>query len=498
MKFLRKFDRAHSSRKLAVLAIFVLAATAYLAILLKHNCWFSGGPDSAGYCTEAKMIASGHMMMEVPLLRELQLPPDMIRVFTPTGWMAGPVDGFMVPTYPAGVPLHQALLGKIFGWDRGPFLVSPLIAFLTLFVFVAAVRELGLPLEYAMGGAAIYGLVPSFVNHAIQPVSDVVASFYSILAIWLALRASRMAPAILPAILAGVAFSIGVWVRPTNFLLCIPLAFALRWDIRRIAMAIAGSAPPGLALAWWNRTLYGSPFRTGYGSLFEVVKPHPVCGAFHLRMIGEMVTPLIALGALFVFFDKSVAGWLRALIGVWIGSFLLFYSFYDFCDERFLLPALPALIAGFLLVVKRSAAIVAVEAPLFAEVVAGLMIVTLIAFQMRTLRRETTFDLAIYDKIFPTSIAFAEARLPKDAIVVSGVMAGAFLYDSGRFTFRFDVLPEPGRLAPSREAVKRAHKTWYALLSADEAGPERFAVWEPSRWIPAGINRDVTLWRLEE
>jgi hypothetical protein len=336
------------------------------------------------------------------------------------------------------------------------------------------------------------------VNHAIQPVSDVVASFYSILAIWLALRASRVAPAILPAILSGVAFSIGVWVRPTNFLLCIPLAFALRWDIRRIAMAIAGSAPLGLALAWWNKTLYGSPFRTGYGSLFEVLKRYPVCGTFYFRLIGEMLTPLIALGALFVFFDRRVDGWLRTFIAVWIGSFLLFYSFYDFCDERFLLPALPALIAGFLLVVKRSAAIIAVETPLFAEVVAGLMIVTLIVFQMKTLRQETTFDLAKYDKIFPTSIAFAEARLPKDAIVVAGVMAGAFLYDSGRFTLRFDVLPEPGRLAPSREAVKRAHKRWYALLSVEEATPERFAAWEPSRWIPVGINRDVTLWRLEE
>src|SRR5690242_14743437 len=74
MKFLRKFDRAHSSRKPLVIAMLVVAAIAYLAVLLKHNCWFSGGPDASGYCTEAKMIASGHMMMAVPLLRELQLP----------------------------------------------------------------------------------------------------------------------------------------------------------------------------------------------------------------------------------------------------------------------------------------------------------------------------------------------------------------------------------------------------------------------------------------
>jgi hypothetical protein len=499
MKFLRRFDRAHCSRKTLILAIlFAVAATVYLGLLLKYNCYFSGGPDSSGYCTEAKMIASGRMSLPVPMLRELQLPPDMITAITPIGWMRGSVEGAMFPTYPAGVPMHQALLGKFFGWGRAPFLVGPIAGCLTLFVFVALMCELGLPIEYGMGGALIYVLIPPFVNHALQPVSDVVASFYSILAIWLALRASRLAPAILPAVLSGVAFSIGVWVRPTNFLLCIALAFALRWNPRRLIAAVAGSAPLGLALAWWDKTIYGSPFRTGYGSLFDVIKPYPACGAFHLGMIGSMLSPLIAFGALFVFFDRRVDGWLRTLIGVWIGTFLLFYSFYDFCDERFLLPALPALVAGFLLVLKRGADVVGEYTPLFAQVIAGLVILTLIGLQVEALLNQGTFEIAKFDGIYPSSIAFAEARLPKDAVVVSGLMAGAFLYDSGRFTFRFDVLPEPGRLAVVRDAAKRAHKKWYALLSVAEMTPERFAVWEPSRWVPVGINGDVTLWRLDE
>lgn len=482
-----------------ILAIlFTVIATAYLAVLLKYNCAFSGGPDSSGYCTEAKMIASGRMSLDVPVLRELQLPPDMVRTVTPIGWMAAKTDYTMVPTYPAGVPMHQALLGKLFGWDRAPFLVGPIIAFLTLFVCALLMSEFGLPAEYAMGGAGIYALVPAFVNHATQPVSDAVAGFYAIVTIWLALRASRLAPSIVPAILSGVAFSIGVWVRPTNFLLCIALAFALRWNPRRLIAAAIGSAPLGLALAWWNKTLYGSPFRTGYGSLFDVIKPYPACGAFNLRMIVSMLTPVVALGALFVFFDRRVTGWLRALIGVWIGSFVLFYSFYDFCDERFLLPALPALVAGFLLVLKRASGAIAEYTPLFAQVVAGLVIVAVAGVQLEALYDQGTLKEVYFDKIYPTSIAFAEARLPKDAIVVSGLMAGAFLYDSDRFTFRFDVLPEPGRLALVRQAAKRTHKRWYALLSVAESTPERFAVWEPSRWVPIGINGDVTLWRLEE
>jgi MFS family permease len=464
--------------------LFTIAALLYLGILLKQNVYFAGGPDSAGYCTEAKMIASGRMMLPVPLLGELKLAPEMIYTVTPIGWMRAPADGFMVPTYPAGLPMHQALMGKLFGWSRAPFLVAPLMAFLTLFALMLLLRELGLPIGYACGGAAIFCLIPTFVNHAVQPVSDVVATFYSILAIWLALR-SRVAPAILPA-LAGVAFAVGVWVRPTNFLLVVPLAFALRWDLRRLAFAAAGAAPFGLALAYWNETLYGSPFSTGYGSLSAFLKPYPVCGAFQLQSIGEMVTPALAISALFVFFDRRVDGWLRAMIGVWIGSFLAFYSFYGYCDDRFLLPALPALIAGFLIVLRRATG------------GAGALVIALvIGVQVQSIVHEHSLLVAGHDAVYPTSVAFAEARLPKDAIVADGLMSGAFLYD-GRLTIRFDVVPDAGRLAVLREAAERAHKKWYALLSVYEVTPERFDAWAPGRWVPVGMNRDVTLWRLEE
>ncbi|HEX7191253.1 MAG TPA: hypothetical protein VF381_06745 [Thermoanaerobaculia bacterium] len=492
------FSVAHSSRKQLILAILFAVATAYLAVLLKYNCYFSAGPDSSGYCTEAKMIASGRMSLPVPLLSELQLPPDQIVAITPIGWMKGRVDRTMVPTYPAGVPMHQALLGRLFGWNRAPFLAGPLLAFLALFVFVALMREFGLPAEHAMVGAAIFGLIPSFLEHAMQPVSDSVAAFYSILAIWLAMRASRLAPAIVPAILSGVAFAIGVWVRPTNFLLCIALAFALRWNPRRLIAASIGSVPLGLALAWWNNTLYGSPFRFGYGSFFDVIRRYPVCATFHLRAIGEMLTPFVALGSLFVFFDKRIDGRLRSLIGVWIGSFFLFYSFYDFRNDRFLLPAVPALIAGFLLALRRATATVAAHAPRFAAVVAALVLAALIGEQFVSIYDHHSLNLVNEDSIYPTSIAFAEAHLPGNAIVAAGLMSGAFLYQ-GRYTIRFDMAGDPRVSLPQlREGAKRAHKQWYALLSVFEAPPERFDVWLPARWVPVGMNENVTLWRLEE
>jgi hypothetical protein len=532
------FSVAHSSRKplgeenqrvaRVALALFTIAAIGYLAFLLKFNCYFAAGPDSAGYLTEAKMIASGHMSVDVTILRELKLPPPMTYVVTPLGWARAQVDGFMVPTYPAGLPFHQALLGILFGWSRAPFLVAPLLAFLSLFVLIGLMRELDLPMICACTGAAILATIPTLVNHAVQPVSDVVATFYSILALWLALRSrSSVEPAILPALpsatspgdagriagdtqggairsadvyaaLAGIAFAIGVWVRPTNFLLVLPLAFALRWNIRRLVVSAIAALPFGIALGWWNQTLYGSALRTGYGTLWDVIKPHPVCGAFHLKMLGWMLTPVVVVGALFVFFDRRIAGWLRLLLGVWFGSFLLFYSFYGSCDERFLLPALPALIIGFMAVLRRRVDLLRGRRPKLVPLAAALILVAVLSRQFFMIHHLRAVWPAYDDAIYPTSVAFAEARLPKDAVLLTGLMGGAFLYDTNRFTIHFSEVPIDGRLPVLRAAVKRTHRHWYALLSTVETNPHEWEVWSPSRWEPVGMNRDVTLWRLEE
>ncbi len=480
--------------------LFAIAALAYFVVLLRNNSFMAAGPDSSGYCNEAKLIASGHMTREVKLLYTLALSPELMPVFTPLGFCRAPAPYFMSPTYPAGQPLHEVLFAIIGGWSRAPFLVGPVMALLSVLAMIALARALGFSTLYALAAGALLAPIPVFVVHALQTASDDVATFYAIATIAIALR-SRGSRVL--AVLAGVALGVGVWVRPTNLLLALPLAFALRWDARRLLAAAAGAAPIGLALAWWQKTLYGNPFHTGYGTFAEVMMLKPACAPTQLSALPLMVTPVVVAGALLVFFARGVERWQRALLATWFSVFFVFYSFYSWCDgwlsSRFLLPAVPALILAFLFLVRTSVSMIGSRGqPTFAAIVAILVIASTIGAMIGKGIKLGVYQAHIIDEVYPESVRFAEARLPKDAIVASGLLSGAFLYYADRETVRWDQVVQAGRLPLLRAAARKAGLKWYALESTVEVTPEEFDAWLPSIWVPVAINRDVTLWRLEE
>ncbi len=484
--------------EIAAASIFAMAALGYFAVLLRNNCFIAAGPDSSGYCNEAKLIASGHATREVRLMRTLGVPPDLIPVFTPLGFLRAPRPFFMSPLYPAGQPLHQVVFAAIGGWSRAPFLVGPLMALLCVAAMVALGRVAGLPTLYALAGGAILAVIPVFVIHAIQTASDDAATFYAIVPIAIALGTRRA----WPSVVAGLLFAIGVWVRPTNILLALPLAMAIRWDRRLVAIA-AGAAPVGAVLAWWQKTLYGSPFHTGYGVITDVLTRTPDCARTQLSSLWTMLTPLVVCGALFLFVAKGVPVWHRILLTTWFGVFFVFYSFYSWCEgwrsSRFLLPAIPAVILAFLFVLRAGVSHAAMRGhPRVAAAVAVVVVLSTIGIMIKTQISNGVYETKRIDEVYPESIRFAEARLPKDAIVASGLLSGAFLYYADRETVRWDEATLPGRLPILRAAAKRAGLKWYALESTVEARPEQFDAWLPSIWVPVAINRDVTLWRLEE
>jgi hypothetical protein len=486
-------------RKGALPAVLIAsAALVYFVLLLSRNSWFAGGPDSSGYCNGAKLIASGNVIYENRLIHLLGLPPSMIYIFTPLGFDAGLKPYTMVPAYPAGVSMHQALFAKLGGWARGPYLIGPLTCVLALLATIGVGRELGLTLVDAVGAAAILGALPVVLFHAIQPVSDVPAMFYVALTIYLALRAPQN---IRFAVLAGVAFSVAVWVRPTNFLAAVPLAFAFRWRWRPLLAAVAGSLPLGVALAIWQNVLYGSPLRTGYGSIRDVLERRPVCAVPQALALMEILTPVVVVGTLLGFLVPGDA-WRRALLISWCGIFMLFYSFYGYCEgwmsTRFFLPAAPAIVISFLLAVRAVGRIVTARWPRLEESIGVLAVVLVVVTLVRHDRKMDILSISEIEKVYPTTIRFAEQRLPHDAIVATGLMSGAFFFDSGRETVRWDEVVRAGRLPTVRAAAARRHLRWYAVLSTEDAHEAEFQAWLPSLWVPVGMNRDVTLWQLQE
>ncbi|HYM61506.1 MAG TPA: hypothetical protein VEZ11_11515, partial [Thermoanaerobaculia bacterium] len=159
-----------------------VALLAYFALLVRHTCFVAGGADSSGYLNEARAIAAGHITERVAAVDALNLQPADAEVFVPLGIKPGPRTGTMVPGYPPGLPLHMAAAALIGGWRIAPFLVSPLAAIGSLILLFILAGQLALPFGYRLGAAAVLAACPVFVFQAIQPMSDVVATFWTLAA----------------------------------------------------------------------------------------------------------------------------------------------------------------------------------------------------------------------------------------------------------------------------------------------------------------------------
>src|SRR5205085_1283931 len=177
------------------------------------------------------------------------------------------------------------IAAMIGGWNIGPFVITPLCAFIAIALTYALARELGLERGYAIGAAAILAAYPTFIMQAVQVMSDVPATMWALAAIVLSLRSRRHWSA---GVLAGAAFGIAVAVRPTNILLAIPIAIAMRFRIRHLPRALIG--------VWFMLFL-------AYYALW------PVCDAWWYTRFLLPATPPLIIGAMFLL--RDVLGWTR-------------------------------------------------------------------------------------------------------------------------------------------------------------------------------------------
>jgi 4-amino-4-deoxy-L-arabinose transferase-like glycosyltransferase len=479
-------------RNLRRAAACLLAAAALggcWILLLRNNCYCAAGPDSSGYLGEARLLASGRLSMPIEPLQSWHLDASLASKFTPIGFAVGRQPGTMVPTYPPGLPLLIATAALTGGWSKAAFLVVPLCMIGCLVLMVAIARELGISWGLAAGAATMLAAYPIFLFQSLVTMSDVPATCFVLLALFLALR-SRERPML--AVLAGAALGAAVCIRPTNILAAIPLVFALRLRLGPLLRVIAGGFPFAIALLWLNATSYGSPFRTGYGSVGEVVSPAVLarCAGFHGLWLLRTLTA-VALCGLLVVAARRIDRSIRWMLVSWFLVFAAFYSVYPVCsswtDTRFLLPAVPALILGSLLLLQRVRPVKPWLAPLLAAAVLGWEIHA--ASRMRVLRADD------YDSEYREVIRWAEPQLQKESVVMTGLFSGPWLFYTNRGSVRWDMLdgPELERL----RATAPDNLTWYALLSDSELPPAAFRQRYRGAWTIVGRHQRETLWRLD-
>jgi len=495
-------QRFSTASKVALLALLV-----YFGVLNTNSARAVGGSDSSGYANITRALLQGPLKAPVPEIAQFGVNPAYGQVFCPLAHVfippsesgTSPGSASQSPFYPIGFPLHLLLGVKLAGWETGPFLISPLLATLSLLLLFLVGKQLGLSAPWATVGVILLALNPTFLFMALQPMSDITALFWGLCLIWTAFRAWHM-----PywAFAAGVSFGMAVLVRPTNVLFLAPLLFCLPLRKQTLYWFGMGGLPCAALFCAYNATAYGHPLRIGYGAI-GLAQAFLFAG-YGTRLWAYLGHLTITLGLLLVLAWLGVAALrqvsirTRAMLLAWFGSFLIFYCFYNIYENwtelRFLLPSYPGLFLGACLTAQTlwqgsGQPYLAVRQ----FTVAVLLLVTL-GVSLWFVRYAHIFGVAADQSSYKLGSRWADAQLPPRTVLVSMEMSGALRFYTRRSIFRWDFIP-PGSWPELHRQITAHGYQMYALLYGHEIELAQAQVL--GRWYEQDTLGPASLWRIE-
>jgi len=326
---------------------------------------------------------------------------------------------------------------------------------------------------------------PIFLLYLMVAMTDVPVAAWWLAAVVLALKPQprwRL-------LMSGVMTAVALLTRPNLVALAAPVAVLVGRGAghRRelVSRLIAWGIPAALgaiAVAIANAVLYGSPLRSGYGDLQTLYSPRYTWTNLTLftTWLVRTQTPFILLGIAAVSWH---ARWCLAFAACVLASYLWYVPFDDWTFLRFLLPALPMLLA------TAAAALMAfarrVNLPGGSVVAAGLLLVCVGAWEGRT-----AFSLA-RDEARYVAAAGEVRKLPPTAVVISNAHSGSVRYYANRITLRYEWLGADEYNEAVRTLRTRGH-TLYALFDDYEVGEfrRRYAGVTDVSWLdrpPLGV-----------
>ncbi|MDI1334678.1 MAG: hypothetical protein PSU94_00710 [Lacunisphaera sp.] len=480
----------------AVVFLLLAGALGYAVFLARFSASFAGGSDSSGYFNSARLLGAG--LFHAPLRMPAGHPhPEFgLMAFQPLGFIADKNAPRMAPTYPIGLPLHLLAASWVAGWRHASTVVNILAALGTGALLWHLARRLQLSPGWAAAAVAWLWLCPLALFAALQPMSDHLALLWSLAALAAALRSGEHWRW---SVLAGVAVSLAVLVRPTNVLLALPLVVALGWNYRGYLGLILGGLPGGIFFCYYNWRVYGGPLATGYGevwSAFSASYASPNLAHF-ARWIPRLLTPFVG-AALAVPFVRAARRRDFAVLGLWAVLLIGFYAFYYHSGEtwwylRFILPAFPVLILAALLVAQ--AGLARPGAPRWAR--AGLLVLLALGagWQLRLARQLEVFDIAPGQAHYLEAANWAKEHLPPDSAVFCMQVSGALHFYTDLMVVRWDQVT-PGRLPDLLAALAEEKRPVYAALYEFETPDAQSRM--SGRWVRLTTVGETTFWRLAD
>ena len=459
----------------------LIAATAVTAFVIgvAYGTFSASDTDPYGYVSEAELIASGALRIDQRAL--LTMPwRDAELSFIPDSYRRGTEPGFIVPTYPPGLPLAMAALRRLTGARDAVYYVVPLFGALAVWM----TGRLGTRVHSRATGAAAALLLltsPIFLYQVVQPTSDIPAA-----ALWTASLAWALGSSRRSAIASGLAASAAILTRPNLVPLAAVIAAwylwsALRGDsaTRRAALTqlVAFSlaiVPACVAIAAINTYLYGGPLRSGYvAPLSELYQLQHL--KFNLqrypRWLLETHSPFVFVGlAAPLVLVRSPRIWLLFAFAVVVFlSYLLFGYFENWVYIRFLLPALPVLFTLGLVVaatvLKRLVTSRAITVGIATLFVAGLA-------SWQAVKAETlgAFVTRFGESRYVEVGEYISKMMPGNAIYVAGLHSGSIRYYSGKTTINFNTLNEHALQDAVDALTKMGQHVYFVVEEGEQAG----------------------------
>ena len=419
-------------------------AAVIAAIGLTYSTATIGGADSYGYVSQADLWLQGNLRVEQPWVAELPWP-NARWTATPLGYR--PVDaeaaGTIVPVFPPGLPLIMAAAKAIFGHDA-VFWIVPLSAFVLIVATFAIGRRLGSS-HAGLAGAWFVATSPIVLFMITAPMSDVPAAAAWTLAFYFGLRSGGPS-----ALIAGLAGSAAIAIRPNLFMLAVPIGImvAMRGRGRAALLGLGGMVPGVIGLAWLNTMLYGSAASLGYGSMdgafaFDHVWPNVTR---YVRWLAASHTWIAvarshcrgrAASAALAIRTRPDRPHLWCPVGrAGAGAVLLYLVFDAWWYLRFLLPAFPFIglgVATVLLAGTRH------RRPVLA-LLSVWIILTLGLYNLRTGSRMDVLGAWRLDRQTPDVAAAVRHDVGENGVVFTMIHSGSLRYYGGRMTLRYDQL----------------------------------------------------------
>ena len=479
--------------RIALLTAICGSAGTWLRFLLMTI----GGADSYGYVSASQLIAQGRLIGDAPIAEWLSAANRMAAA-APLGWTPAPEGTGIAPTFPIGVATVMALF-TVIGGPNAVFFVAPIMGALTLALVYRLASE-WYDADTALFATALVAWNPLFITYAKQPMSDVPATMWIVLALVLAFRATPGT-----AFGAGLAAGAAIITRPALLVAGAVLPFVARRGDRPLSRAGLAAAGVGIGIAAQmaiQYRLFGSPWSSGYGAvgnLFSIDHVTTNLGIF-TKHLWTVAGPLWLVGLLLgvIAARPEPRGKPTALFGAVAAPYLFYLPFDHWETLRFLLPGLvplTVLAADGLIKITRwplnRAAATAITCAFLAIVIWR---------SEHLLRASSVWEVAALEARYPLAGEWIAVNTPAGSVVLARQHSGSLRWYGRRETLRWDVIA-PEDLVHTIREIESHGATVYAALEGAELAmfDEKFAtVIDQLQVDHVGRIRNVQFLRLSE